>query len=299
MEIMKLSQIGERRIVEEITKKFSIPIDDCAIIENGNEYILITTDMVNEKKHFPNGAKPYHMGWYSIAVNLSDIAAKGGNPIALTAAISIPRNYEISFLNEILDGMGDCIKNYGGKLIGGDTKESDVITIAVTAIGKVNKNEYMARYGAKEGDALYVTGDLGKEASLYLNDLDSLLLIKPRIKEGRELAKLNAITSCMDLSDGLASSLYQLKKINGVGFILYEDWLPISKQAMKMKNPLEFTLYHGGDFELLFTMPEKYEKDLKIDFKKIGYVIKEKKILIYKNGKKIEIENKGYEHFIS
>ncbi len=296
---MKLSEVGERKLVEELTKKFSIPMDDCAIMDNGDEYIVLTTDMMNEKTHFPKGSKPYYIGWYSIAVNLSDLASAGAMPVAILAGISMPRSVEKKFFDGILNGMEDCMKEYGGKLVGGDTKEAESLTISITAIGKVKKDEYMARKGAKAGDAVYVTGTLGKEANLYIGNLDRLLHVKPRITEGRKLAEAKVVTSCMDLSDGLASSLHQLSKINNVGFLLHEEWLPVDEVAKKMDSPLEFALYHGGDFELLFTMPEEYEQMLEMDFKKIGYVIEEKKILIEKNGETKEIENKGYEHFLA
>ncbi len=295
---MKLSEIGERKIVEKIIQKFSIPMDDCAVMDYDEEYIILTTDMMNEKMHFPEGSKPYYIGWYSIAVNLSDIAAKGGEPLAILAAIGMPRSREINFFEEILNGMEDCIKEYGGKIIGGDTKESPVLTIAITAIGKVRKDEYMARKGAEVGNAVYVTGSLGKEANLYLGNVNELLYVKPRVREARKLAKAKVATSCMDLSDGLASSLHQLAKINGIGFLIHGDWLPIYDKAREMDSPLEFALYHGGDFELLFTMPEEYEYMLDFDFKKIGYVT-ERKVLIEKDGKIEEIKNKGYEHFVS
>jgi len=298
---MELSKIGERKIVEMITKKFGIPMDDCALIDFDEQYLIITTDMVYEKTHFPEGAKPYQKGWYAIAVNLSDIASKGGIPMVFDVAIGMPREYKISSLKELINGMEDCMKEYGGNLIGGDTKETDFLTMAVTAIGKVPKDEFMPRKGIKIGNAVYVTGNLGKEASLYKNDFDKLLLVKPRIREGRFLARTKYVTSCMDLSDGLASSLYQLSKINNVGFRIYEDMLPLSEEALKMKKPVQFALYHGGDFELLFTLPEEKGKiiEKRIDAHKIGYVIKDKKILLIKNGKKMRIENKGYEHFKS
>ncbi len=298
---MELSKIGERKIVEMITKKFAIPMDDCAIIDFDGQYLIITTDMVYEKTHFPEGAKPYQKGWYAMAVNLSDIASKGGIPIAFDVAIGMPRDYEMNFLKELINGMEDCIKEYGGNLVGGDTKETDFLTMAVTAIGKVPRDEFMPRKGTKAGDAVYVTGNLGKEASLYKNDFDKLLLIKPRIKEGRFLARTKYVTSCMDISDGLASSLYQLSKINNVGFRIYEDMLPLSEEALKMEKPIQFALYHGGDFELLFTVPEEKGKKIekRIDVKKIGYVTKNKKILLIKNGKESKIWNKGYEHFKS
>jgi len=294
---MKLSDAGERKIVEMITEKFSIGIDDCAIIDDGEDYILLTTDTMNKEKHFPDGSKPYYIGWYSIGVNLSDIAAKGGEPLAILSAISLPRDTEINYLQEILRGMKDCLAEYGGKLIGGDTKESSILTISITAVGRIKKDYYMARKGAKTGDGVYVTGKLGKEINLYTGDIDALLHIQPRVKEGRYLASRRVASSCMDISDGLASSLYQLMKINGVGFLIEGDNLPIYEKTMKIEKPIEFALYHGGDFELLFTMPEKYEDTLEFDFTRIGSVIKEREILMEIDGKRKKIYDRGYEHF--
>lgn len=296
---MKLRDIGERKIVEEIIKKFSIPLDDCAFIEMGNEYLLITTDMVYEKTHFPKGAKPYYIGWYSIAVNLSDIASKGGKIVGLVSSIALPRNTEEKFLREILNGMKDCAEKYGGKIVGGDTKEADFITIAVTAFGNVKKEEAMRRKGAKVGDAIYITGNLGKGASLFKKDFEKLLYIHPRIAEGRILAQSKSVSCCMDISDGLASSLYQLMKVNNVGFRIYAEDIPLADIAKETENPIEYAIYHGGDYELLFTMPEEKGREIeeKISVRKIGEVIEERKIYVVKDGETKEMENRGYEHF--
>ncbi len=291
---MQLQKLGERKITKQITKRFSIPYDDCALFEINGEYLLITTDMVYKKTHFPKEATFYQMGWYSIAINISDIASKGGEPIAYIVAFGLPRKMEIKNLEEILDGMEDCIDEYGGKLIGGDTKEANEITIVVTALGKVEKENFIPRKGARINDYIYVTGTLGKGgASLLDKNMEKLLLIKPRLKEGRKLARIG-INCCMDLSDGLASSLYQLMDINQVGFKIYANKLPIDKDAKKYKNWLNLALYYGGDYELLFTTP----KEIK-GIKKIGKVIERKEVIIVKNGKEIKMENKGYEHFIS
>ena len=294
---MKLKDIGERQLTYKITSRFSIPFDDCYFLPVDGEYLLLTTDMVWKKTHFPKNATPYHIGWYSIAVNVSDIVAKGGEPFAYLVALGLPKEMESEKLNEILDGMEDCIKLYGGKVVGGDTKEADEIMIAITAIGKVKKDEVLPRKGAKAGEAVFVTGSLGRGGiALLKNDLDKLLLVKPRIKEGRWLAKNRVATTCMDLSDGLASSLYQLSKINGVGFRIFADYLPIDEDAN-----LELALYYGGDYELLFTAPKEKKENIeeKINAKMIGEVIGERKITLIKDGEEYEIENKGYEHFKS
>ncbi|RLF44654.1 MAG: thiamine-phosphate kinase [Thermoplasmata archaeon] len=297
---MKLRQIGERKLTYYVTEKFDIPFDDAAFLPFDNEYIVLTTDMVARRTHFPEKATFYQMGWYSIAVNISDLAAKGAKPLAYLAAIAMPPSLEEENYREMLNGMEACIKEHGGKLIGGDTKEADDIIIAITAMGRVKKEETMFRKGAKTGDAVYVTGCIGRGgAALLEGNMDDLLLIKPRIKEGIMLAESRVATACMDLSDGLASSLYQLAKINGIGFKIYEDMLPVSKVAKKYENWLEIALYYGGDYELLFTSSEEKAEKIKekINARKIGEVIKERKVTLVKNGREIEMENRGYEHF--
>ncbi|HEC75947.1 MAG TPA: thiamine-phosphate kinase [Thermoplasmatales archaeon] len=296
---MKLSQIGERKLTYNVTKKFSIPYDDCAFIDMGKEYLLLTTDLTARKTHFPEGATFYQMGWYSIAVNISDICAKGGEVIAYTIAFAFPRNMEENEYEELLNGVDACIKKYGGRLVGGDTKEADDVVIVVNAVGKVNKKEFMPRKGSRPGEAIYVTGSIGRGGSALIDgDMEKLLIIKPRIKEGKILAKAG-VKSCMDLSDGLASSLYQLMKMNNLGFRIYEEMLPISENAKKHENFMELALYHGGDYELLFTISEDRGKELEkvIDIKKIGEVIKERKVVMVRDKKEEKLENKGYEHF--
>lgn len=289
---MQLRNIGERKITKEITERFSIPYDDCSFIEMGDDYLLITTDMVYRKTHFPKKATFYQMGWYSIAINISDIASKGGVPLAYSVALGLPRNMEKESLDEILDGMEDCIKKYGGKLIGGDTKETDEIMIAVTAFGKVKKDEFIPRKGAKIGDKVYVTGSLGKGgAALLENNMEKLLLIEPKLKEGIELAK-SKVNCCIDLSDGLAISLYQLMEINNVGFRIYANMLPIDPMAKKYG--LEVALYYGGDYELLFTASKPIKNAILI-----GEVIEKEKVLIVDKEEEKEMERKGYEHFIN
>ncbi len=298
---MILRDVGEKRIVEMITSKFSILMDDCAAIDEGDEYLLITTDMVYEKTHFPAEATSYQKGWYAVAVNLSDIASEGGKPFALNVAIGMPRNYEIDMLDELLDGIYDCASLYNVDVVGGDTKETDFLTISITVLGRVSKERIMRRKGAKTGDALFVTGTVGKGAALKMNDMEKLMLVKPRVNEGIEISKYG-VTSCMDLSDGLASSLHQLAEINNVGFRVYADLLPFDEIAISSGKEMEYALYHGGDFELLFTVPPEVGKQIRraVDAKRIGEVVeKEKGIKLILNGEEMEIENRGYEHFVS
>lgn len=297
---MKLHEIGERRLTYEVTHRFSIPFDDCAWLDAGDEYLLVTTDMVGRKTHFPEGAAFRQMGWYAVAVNASDIAAKGGMPEAYVAALGLPRDLEEAAYLELLNGMEDCIAHHGGALVGGDTKEADDIIIAITALGRVKKNEILRRTGAHPGDEVWVTGTLGKGGvALMEHDTEALLGVKARVQEGRMLAASGHVTCCMDISDGLSASLHQLMRINGYGFTIYRDALPVDERAKQREDAEMLVLYYGGDYELLFTARRGSMEQLKhrVRATKIGEVTEERKILLVADGRAEEVENRGYEHF--
>jgi len=301
---MQLKDLGERKIINMLAKYFEIEyLDDCATLPFNDSFLLITTDMVNEKTHFPEGTKPYHIGWFSVAVNLSDIAAKGGKPLGITLSIGIPRDMDINFINEFAHGAKECASRFDVPILGGDTKEMDFVTICGTAFGIIKQKEFISRYGMREGDVVCVTGKLGKAGYALSNikkrnAINSLLLVMPRVREGMAIASLKIATSSMDISDGLASSLYQLSILNKKGFRIYGKKIPIARGAKK-----EHALYSGGDYELLFTMPKGKIKIAKQKLKsmcsltEIGEVIGERKVLLVEDEREEIMENKGYEHF--
>ncbi|MFA5771454.1 MAG: thiamine-phosphate kinase [Thermoplasmata archaeon] len=331
----QLRQIGERKainIIESIlsnekkkteSSKYNLAVgigDDCAALDFGNDYLLITTDMINVETHIPKGATPWQIGWHIIAINLSDIAAKGGNPVAIVVSLGLPKDYAVSSFRNLAEGMRACTRKYNVVLAGGDTKENKQLTMCGTAIGVVPKENFMPRRGAKIGDIVAVTGKIGSAAAGYYmqkrniaikwKTSSELLLEKhPRIKEGVVLGKTMSVTSSIDMSDGLASSIYQLSAINGVGFEIDSEKIPASKEAriVAKKSGVslqELTLYFGGDYELLVTVKkdrfEKVKKEVencKTKFTPIGRVVRGKKNTIIINGKRTTLKNKGYEHF--
>ena len=320
-----LKQLGERKAIQIISKIVTkgneeIGIgDDCAAFDLGNEYLLISTDMITEENHISKKMKPKQIGWFITAINLSDIAAKGGKPLGLVLSLGLPSNTSDSFIIDLMKGADLCAKKYNTSIVGGDTKENSNITISATIIGTVNKNEFMSRKGAKVGDILAVTGTLGDAGLGYyllnkkvLNNkkIKSLFEPNPRIMEGLTLSKLKVINSCMDISDGLSSSLYQLLEINDVGFEINKDKIPLSNEFIryvknkKIKNIYDYGLHFGGDYELLFTIsPNNFKilqesiKNTGIKITQIGKVIKEKEIFIIENNSKSIMPNNGYEHF--
>jgi thiamine-monophosphate kinase len=321
----RLFELGERAAIDILADIFSNPNiaigigDDCAAIELGEEYLIITTDMISQKTHMPKGMTPYQIGWFIVAINLSDIAAKGGEPIGIVLSFGLPKNTSEDFLRELAKGANNCATTFNTTIIGGDLKESNEINLCGTAIGLIKKNEFMSRTGIKVGDIVAVTGKLGKAGAGYYSlngkikddDVSKLIFEPfPRLEEGRVLSRLKCVTSCMDISDGLSSSLYQLQKVNNVGFEIKLEDIHISKDLFTMHgknknlNPEKIALHFGGDYELLVTIkPEKFKLAKKSIEKignalnAIGYVIDEEKIILVKGCKKTILKNLGYEHF--
>jgi len=315
-----LTDLGERRAVQILLRTFDrghIPGlgDDCGIIPFGDQYILLTTDVVYEKTHFPGGATPYDMGWYSVAVNLSDVAAMGGYPIAFVAALLLPRTTDVSFLQEIARGMDNCAKQFGMAVYGGDTKEGDSIAISGVAMGRVPRDKILLRLGCKPGDIVAVTGDIGrgawaiemiKHGGPNREALEALLHPIPRLEAGWTLSESGAVTSCIDNSDGLATTLHQIATANSMGFEIEESKLPIfgKLKLMTGQESTKSALYKGGDYELVVTLkPEAFEsvqaslarRNLKLNM--IGHVTKERGCLLVTSKGKEAIPDQGWEHF--
>ena len=318
---MKIREIKERALIEHIAGLLAKPgkntvvgagEDDCAVLDlGGDDYLLATTDMLHRKTDFPLQMSGWQIGWMSVAVNLSDLASKGAKPLGVLMAIGIPPDMELGFLDEIIKGMDDCARIYGTQVIGGDMDSHDELTITGTALGLVKKDLLIRRSGAHIGDLVCVTGTLGtagaalislqKNITIDQQILKALFEPTPRINEGMALAKTRAVTSMMDISDGLALSLHDIAKASCVGFKIYEDRLPVLPEVrnlLKSDELLEVSVFTGGDFELLFTVcPDKInETKNACPFTVIGEAVKEGIFIERSNGIE-ELKGRGYEHF--
>lgn len=317
---MKVNELGERELIARIAGLLSRPgknlpaagEDDCAVLDTGGEdYLLITTDMLHRKTDFPCRMSGWQIGWMSIAVNLSDIASKGGRPIGVLMAMGIPPDSDLDFIEDVARGMNACAVKFGTHIIGGDTDSHDELTIVGTALGLVEKELLIRRRGAKVGNLVCVTGCLGtagaalialkKDVQVSQEILRALFEPVPRINEGMALVESRAVTSMIDISDGLALSLHDMSKASGVGFKIYENMLPVLpevKKLLKGDDLLDAAVFTGGDFELLFTVvPEKLDMAKEAcPLTVIGEVIREG-ILIEKKTGIEKLIARGYEHF--
>lgn len=318
----QLQDIGERKLIQQIieiipTLNNTMGIgDDCAVIDFQDKYLLISTDMITQKTHIPSIMTPWDIGWFIAAINLSDLAAKAGTPLGFLLSMGLSKKMNVEDFHEIIKGVEHCLSTYNTSLIGGDTKEHESTVLNGTILGFVEKENYMPRFGAKKGDIIAVTGSLGKAAAGYIaldseseekEIIDGLIHPTPKINEGIKLGNTTKINCCMDLSDGLSSSLHQLKQLNNLGFQIYGEKLPISQQLKeitehKQKPSLEYALHFGGDYELLFTCsPDDFQKikdetSIKT-LTQIGTIINERDVIITNEKGNFPLEDKGYQHF--
>lgn len=237
------------------------PGDDCAVLDLGvpDREFLFKTDAVVEGVHFTPDASPEQVGHKALARCLSDIAAMGGTPTAALVTIGLPRDFQPKRVEAIYAGMAALARRHAVAIVGGETTTNpERILISVALLGWVPRGRAVLRSGAKPGDALFVTGELG--GSLAGKHLD----FEPRLAEGRWLAARFPIHAMIDLSDGLAGDLRHLLESSGVGAELLAKSIPISRTARlaarassSAKPALVAALTDGEDFELLFAVPSR------------------------------------------
>jgi len=318
-----LAVFGELELIERMRKKLCVPArnagkkgsvvegigDDTAVLRSpkGDNLLLLTCDTLVEGVHFDKGTPPDRIGWKAMACNLSDIAAMGGIPQYALVSLACPARTKVAQIDAIYAGMKELAERFEVAIVGGDTVESPrALVVTVNLVGKVEKNRYVSRNGARAGDLLCVTGTLG--GSL----LGKHLAFIPRVAEGRFLATNFSPTAMIDISDGLASDLMKMMQASQATAEVFAEDIPVSEAAVRLAkrkglSPIEMALYDGEDFELLFTLPRERVDECLAHFRKnfstqvtvIGRVKRGRKkpILIKKDGTVAPLEARGYEHF--
>lgn len=274
------------------SKKFLF--DDAAVIEKD---LIVTTDTLVENTHFTlKDYAPEEIGWKSLAVNLSDIAAMGGKPLYALVSLSLSRNITLNFVKRFYLGLLDCAKKYKTQIIGGNLARSKEINIAITVIGKLVSKNIPKRSNAKPGDLVFATGTFGYAIKTPI----------PQLKLGQKIVSLCNRVALMDSSDGLADCLIQIANESKVKIVVNKDKIPISKNLTKVskelkKNSTNLALYGGEDYQLVGTASERDCKKLKKikEIKIIGEVIKGNgAFLKQKNNKLVKLDlKKTYAHF--
>ncbi len=313
---MKLQDLGEFGLIKRLADNISIDDaqvvagigDDAAVIKtDGPKLILFTTDSLIEDVHFTRPAlSAYQVGWKALAVNLSDIAAMGGVPKHGLVAIGLSSQTAVDFVDSLYQGIKDLASKFKVNIVGGDTVRSPQLIVNISLLGEVEEEYLALRSGAKAGDKVLVTGDLGGAATHRLTQ--DHLSPQPRVEEGRAIVKGLQPTSMIDISDGLASDLRHICESSQVGAKIWTERIPVSEKTRKMskrlgKDFLRLALEGGEDYELLFTaspqrLPELIS-EIDVSITVIGEITdqKGKILLIDEKEKPHPLEWKGYEHF--
>ncbi len=331
---MKLSDLGEFGLIDRIknlvtidSKNILIGIDDdaAAVQTSPDKILLATTDALIEGVHFDlNYFNFYQLGWRALSANLSDIAAMGGQPLYVLVSLGLPSHLDAESVLDLYRGMKALGDEFQTAIIGGDTTQSpDRVFISITILGVAEPSKLIRRSGAQIGDAIFVTGDLGGAAAgmqvlksqsklkaRFATLVQKHLTPRPRVREARFLVDNFPIHSMIDISDGLASEVHHICKLSKVGALVDEKKIPIHAETQAAaKNfaddPLDYALYGGEDFELLFTapmelhetLPHKFSEQFAICCTHIGVIENQNRRLLNSKGEMVELVAKGYDHF--
>ena len=294
--------LTERELLRRLAARFPVG-DDCFVLEREGKDLLLTTDMLHRETDFPSGLTPYSAGWHSAAVSFSDLAAMGGDPLALLVAYGAPQFTEEEF-DPFLEGLEDACRQSGIQLSGGDLDRHSELTVVTTAMGE--SAHPVTRTGARPGELVGLTGGLGRTAAaleLFRQGegerANELFRFQPRLEEGKILADL--ASSMIDVSDGLSLSLHQLAEASDCGFLIDYEKVPLDETLQELltgEKLREAATFTGGDFELLFTAPS----DLRFELARAGGTVigevmeKEAGVGMKLKGELIDLEERGYSH---
>lgn len=328
---MKLSQAGELALIDRVRRRFgrskrSTPGllmgigDDCAVVRSSGRYGLLTTDMMVEGVHFDfRWTTPFQLGFKLLSVNVSDIYAMGGRPDFMLLDLAAPGSAQLATFSRIFDGINEAASLYGVSLIGGDISASDKVVLSATVTGSAARVVY--RNGARVGDRLYVTGNLGDAAcglrllakggrrvEIEKRRRDDLgldwITVRPLVTRHLMPAAVSpkkyvtAATAMMDISDGLLLDLSRLCRESKVGAVIYGEDVPISGELRRAcayleVDPLELALTGGEDYQLLFTAG----RERKVRARCIGEIVPRGLRVLDGSGRAIKVKRDGYRHF--
>ncbi len=276
-----LQDIGEQGLLQRL-QRFCVGVgDDGAVLSvRGDRRLVITTDVLVDGVHFSLGlanptvtTPPHAAGWRSAAANLSDLAAMGALPIGLTIGLSLPPEIPVQWIEDLYQGITDCLAPWNTNIVGGDIVRSQQVSLAITALGEVAPQSVIQRHSAKPGDRIVMTGIHGRSrvglelllgGEIKLSNPGDWIKAhqypKPRLDV---ITKLPEIPPAgMDSSDGLADAVLQICRSSQVGAVLDQQIILATPEiqeligAIGLEQAIDWILYGGEDFELVLCMPE-------------------------------------------
>lgn len=335
---LKLSAVGEFGFIDRLARSFNQHLpegvtgigDDCAVLPwRGDQKLLVTTDLLLDRVHFlKEKIAPRDLGYKALAVNLSDLAAMGGKPLWAFLSIALPAETELAWADQFISGWKSLSDKTQVKLLGGDTtRTTGAVVINVAVLGKARRKYIKYRSGARPGDLVAVTGELGSSEGglrLLLNkelrdigspDERSLLRRhfhpRPQLQEGFFLAHQPEVGAMMDVSDGLDSDLRRIMGRSGTGAEVYLEKLPVSPALKRCSQQYGWSLEEvaaagGEDYCLLITVrPEgyshldrRYRQKFGRSLYPVGRITREKgKLIFLEAGQPVVLQKSGFDHF--
>lgn len=301
-----ISELGEVALIRRFSRRLggqtpSVRVgigDDAAVLRGSKETEwLLASDMLVEGVHFMRQATPAKwIGWKALACNVSDIAAMGGLPYASVVSLGLPPRTPVAFVEGVYDGLSRCARRFGVSIVGGDTVRAPVVVIDVAILGTVKRPHLTLRSGARAGDQLFVTGHLGGSLSSGRH-----ATFVPRLSQAQWLVRHLRVHAMIDLSDGLASDLWQVARASRVTLQVREADIPVSRAAKTIRH----ALMDGEDFELLFAVPSRMARRVPkrlggVPVTEIGIVTRQDRCgveLIQRDGRRRPIVPQGFKHF--
>lgn len=282
--------------------------DDCAVLQPpANQQLVTTIDALVAGVHFPHTTSPQDIGYKSIAVSLSDIAAMGAQPAWVVATLAMPTADE-TWVSAFADGFFELLNQHGVALVGGDLVQGP-LAISTQLTGFVAPNQALLRRGAKPGDLLMVTGTLG-DAGLALHQLqqhqpvcETLLhrLNRPTPRLDIGAALVGIASSAIDLSDGLLADCQHLLSTDDLGAEIDCARLPLSeayRQCVPEELAVSLALSAGDDYELCFTIPpSQLTYCQQLGATQIGEIVRQPGVRCYQGERLFEVKSHGYQHF--
>jgi len=284
------------------------PGDDCAVLEGDDRLLLLTIDTLVDGVHFDLASLGWRaLGHMALAVNLSDIAAMAGEPLAAVISTAFPAKVTREEAELFADGVASCAVRWDAEIVGGDTVRSPVAAVTIALLGTVEPERVCLRSAARPGDKLFVTGTLGRREGA--RRMGEHLPVTPRLKEARALSA-SGVRCMIDLSDGLAADLRHVLEASGVGAIVDAAAVPVDEMTVKAAkaegiDALSLALTGGDDYELLFTAPDavagaisKLAQKLGAAVTLIGEITASKEALLKTaEGKLLPLPEGGWDHF--
>ncbi|GAB6065644.1 thiamine-phosphate kinase [Aquifex pyrophilus] len=306
---MRIKEVGEFGLIERLKNVLSAEIigDDTAPVKHGKSTLLLTTDTMTEGVHFLREYLPEAIGWKAVSVNVSDVVANGGYPKWILVSLNVPEELELTYVERIYAGMKRACTFYNCEILGGNISKLEKVSISLFLVGEAER--FVGRKGARPGDSLFVSGTLGDSRAglelILMNKKEyepfELALIERHLRPTARIDYVKHIqkyaNASMDISDGLLSDAWHLSERSKVRLNINTEKLPLSRELKLFcekykKNPLEYALIGGEDYQLLFTHPKSSWNPF-LDMTEIGSV--EEGEGVYVDGKLTK--PKGWKHF--